>query len=444
MWDFSTEPEFQEKLDWLKSFLKEEVEQLDLLFPGHGAPYDVHNELSRSIVKPLQAKVRAKGLWACHLGPELGGAGYGQLKLALMNELLGGYAWAPTVFGTAAPDTGNAEILAMFGTPEQKAKYLQPLLDGDIVSSFSMTEPQAGSDPKEFVCRAYRDGDEWVIDGYKWFSSNARFAAFLIVMAVTHPEAAPHERMSMLLVPTDTPGVKIIRNVGTLGNVPELDDGSHAYIHYDKVRVPGDAMLGGPGEGFKVAQARLGGGRIHHAMRTVAKCQKAIDMMLERAVSRRTQGKLLSEHQFMQGFIADSIMELHQFRLMVLHTAWVIDTQPHGAARTGIAMCKVTAAKVYHDIVVRAVQVHGSLGVTRETPLGDMFLHMPHMGLVDGPTEVHKAAVAKAHLRKAKPAPGLFPTEHIPTKLVQAQAKYAHLFESAIPQVAEGSTRCSI
>ncbi len=431
MWDFSTEPEFQEKLDWVKTFLREEVEPLDLLFPGHSAPYDFKNAKARAILKPLQKIVRDKKLWACHLGPELGGQGYGQVKLALMNELLGGYQWAPTVFGTAAPDTGNAEILAMFGTEEQKAKYLQPLLDGDICSCYSMTEPQGGADPKQFICAAYREGDEWVIDGYKWFSSNARFASFLIVMAVTDPEARAHSRCSMLIVPADTPGVKIIRNVGTLANAPELDDGAHAYIHYDKVRVPLDAMLGGPGEGFRVAQARLGGGRIHHAMRTVAKCQKAIDMMLERAVSRTTQGKRLGDHQFVQGMIADSVIELHQFRLMVLQTAWVIDNMPHGAARTGISMCKVAAAKIYHEIISRAVQIHGSLGVTRETPLADMFMHMPNMGLVDGPTEVHKVGVAKAFLGQAVPAPGLFPTEHIPTKLIEARKKYAHMFEAA-------------
>jgi acyl-CoA dehydrogenase len=424
MWDFSTEPEFQEKLDWLKAFLKEEVEPLDLLFPGHGAPYDFRNTRSRAMVRPLQAVVRSKGLWACHLGEELGGQGYGQVKLALMNELLGGYQWAPTVFGTAAPDTGNAEILAMFGTDEQKARYLQPLLDGEICSCFSMTEPQGGADPKQFICKAYREGDEWVIDGYKWFSSNARFAEFLIVMAVTDEEARAHSRCSMLIVPADTPGVNIIRNVGTLANAPELDDGSHAYIHYDKVRVPLDAMLGGPGEGFRVAQARLGGGRIHHAMRTVAKCQKAIDMMLERAVSRTTQGRRLGDHQFVQGMIADSIIELHQFRLMVLQTAWVIDNMPHGSARTGIAMCKVAAAKIYQEIATRAVQIHGSLGVTRETPLGEMYMNAPNMGLVDGPTEVHKAAVAKAFLGQAVPAPGLFPTEHIPTKLAEARRRF--------------------
>jgi acyl-CoA dehydrogenase len=286
-----------------------------------------------------------------------------------------------------------------------------------------MTEPQAGADPKEFECRAYREGDEWVIDGYKWFSSNARYAALMIVMAVSNPENPPHSRMSMLIVPAQTPGIKIIRNVQIMGDARGQDDGMHAYIHYDKVRVPLDAMLGAPGEGFKVAQARLGGGRIHHAMRVVGQCQRAIDMMLERAVSRRTQGKLLSEHQFVQEMIADSVIELEQFRLLVLKTAWIIDNEPHGAARTHIGMCKVQTAKVYHDIVRRAVHLHGSLGCSLETPLASMWAGVPILSTADGPTEVHKIQVAKAYLKKAKPAPGLFPSEHIPTRLEALKAR---------------------
>ena len=423
MIDFRIEPELQAKLDWMATFVRERCEPMDMLFPGHGAPYDVANKAARAHMKPLQEQVKAQGLWACHLGAELGGPGHGQLTLALMNEILGRSYWAPTVFGTAAPDTGNSEILAMFGTDGQKATYLKPLMDGEIVSCFSMTEPQAGADPKEFTCRAWREGDEWVIDGEKWFSSNARFAAFLIVMVVTNPENPPHGRMSMLIVPTDTPGVEFIRHSQTMGDSKGADDGTHAYIRYNKVRVPLDAMLGGPGEGFRVAQARLGGGRVHHAMRTVGKCQRAIDMMLERAVSRRTQGKLLSDHQFVQGAIADSIIELEQFRLLVLKTAWIIDNEPHGAARTHIAMCKVQMAKVYHDIVQRAIQLHGSLGVTLETPLADMWMGLPSLALADGPTEVHKAQVARAYLKNAKPAPGLFPSEHIPTRLAQLQSR---------------------
>jgi acyl-CoA dehydrogenase len=422
MWSFETDADFQPQLDWMREFVKTKVEPLDYRFPGHGAPYDVAHAESRAAIQPLQDEVRARGLWACHLGPHLGGPGYGQVKLGLMNEILGRSYWAPTVFGTAAPDTGNAEILAMFGTEAQKARYLKPLMDGDIVSTFSMTEPHAGADPTEFTCIARRDGDDWVIEGEKWFSSNARFAAFLIVMAVTDPEAPAHRRMSMFIVPVETPGVEFIRHVQTMGDSVGEDDGTHAYIRYNRVRVPGDAMLGGPGEGFKVAQARLGGGRVHHAMRTVGKCQRAIDMMLERAVSRRTKGKPLGEHQFVQGAIADSLIELEQFRLLVLKAAWTIDEveagrQPHDAARTLIAMCKVQMAKVYHDIVQRAIQLHGSLGVTLETPLANMWMGLPSLALADGPTEVHKVQVAKAFLRETKPAPGLFPTEHIPTRM---------------------------
>lgn len=429
MWDFTTEPEFQEKLDWMAQFVREEVEPLDLLFPNGGDPYDVQNKASRAILKPLQEQVRAQGLWACHLGPELGGPGYGQLKLALMNEILGRSYWAPTVFGTAAPDTGNAEILAMFGTAEQKERFLQPLLDGEIVSCFSMTEPHAGADPKEFICQARQDGNEWVIDGEKWFSSNARYASFFIVMAVTEPDAPPYQRMSMLIVPAETDGVEIRRNVSTMGERDDLDEGIHGYIRYNQVRVPLDAMLGGPGEGFKVAQARLGGGRVHHAMRTVGVCTRAFDMMCERALSRRTQGERLADKQAVQTFIADSWIELTQYRLMVLNTAWVIDTQPHGAARTQIAMCKVAMAKIYHDIVQRAIHVHGSLGVTNETPLAHMWQSAPSLALADGPTEVHRTTIAKGVLGRYSPAPGLFPTEHLPPKREAARKRYADVLE---------------
>ena len=421
--DFRIDPEFQQKLDWMKQFIHDEVEPLDVLFPAASSMYDTTNRKARAMIAPLREKVRAQGLWACHLPPELGGKGYGQLKLALMNEIIGRSSWAPTVFGCAAPDTGNAEILALFGTPGQKRRYLQPLLDGEIVSCFSMTEPQAGADPKEFTCKATRDGDQWVIEGEKWYSSNARFAAFLIVMAVTNPENAPAERMSMFIVPAETPGIVIKRNVPGMND--DEDDGSNGYVLYDKVRVPLDAMLGKPGGAFKVAQARLGGGRIHHAMRTVGVCNKALEMMLERAVSRRTQGRQLSDHQFVKGMIADSAIELEMFRLLVLKTAWIIDNEPHGAARTHIGMCKVAMAKVYHDVVERAVHLYGALGTSRDTPLAKWWMGIPMLSVADGPTEVHQVQVANALLKTAKPAPGLFPTEHLPTRLAAAKARYA-------------------
>ena len=419
--DFRVDPDFQVKLDWMANFVREEIEPLDLLFPSAGAMYDTKNQKARALIAPLREQVKGQGLWACHLPPELGGKGFGQLKLALMNEILGRCSWAPIVFGCAAPDTGNAEILALYGTAGQKKRYLQPLLDGDIVSCFSMTEPQAGADPKEFTCKAWREGEEWVIEGEKWYSSNARYASFLIVMAVTNPDHAPHERMSMFIVPAESPGIVIKRNVPGMNDAE--DEGTQAYIHYDRVRVPTDAMLGKPGEAFKVAQARLGGGRIHHAMRTVGVCSRALDMMLERAVSRRTQGRLLADHQFVKGMIAQSAIELEQFRLLVLKTAWIIDNEPHGAARTHIGMAKVAMAKVYHDIVERAVHLHGALGTSRDTPLAKMWMGVPMLAVADGPTEVHLVQVANALLKNAKPAPGLFPSEHIPTKRAAARAR---------------------
>ena len=425
--DFRVDPEFQTKLDWMNAFVREEIEPLDLLFPSASDMYDVNNKKARALLKPLRDQVKEQGLWACHLPPELGGKGYGQLKLALMNEIIGRCSWAPTVFGCAAPDTGNAEILALFGTAEQKQRFLQPLLDGEIVSCFSMTEPQAGADPKEFTCKAWREGDDWVIEGGKWYSSNARFAAFYIVMAVTNPENEPHQRMSMFIVPADLPGINIKRNVAGMND--DADDGAHGYVHYDKVRVPLDAMLGEPGEAFKVAQARLGGGRIHHAMRTVGICNRAVEMMLERAVSRRTQGRALSDHQFVKGMIADSTIDIEQFRLLILKTAWLIDNEPHGAARTHIGMAKVAMAKVYHDVVQRAVHLHGALGTSRDTPLAKFWMGIPMLAVADGPTEVHKIQIANAMLKGVEPAPGLFPSEHIPTKTAAAREKYKHLFQ---------------
>jgi acyl-CoA dehydrogenase len=426
--DFSVEPDFQVKLDWMRSFVREECETMDLLFPQMGIAYDVRHAPSRRHLKPLQQMVKAQGLWACHLSPALGGPGYGQVKLALMNEILGRSSWAPTVFGTAAPDTGNAEILALFGTPGQKQRFLAPLMAGDIVSCFSMTEPQGGADPGEFICKAWREGEQWVIEGEKWFSSNARYASFMLVIAVTDPSAKLTERMSMFIVPAETPGFEIIRNVAIVGE-PDPDDGAQCHVRYNKVRVPLDHMLGKPGEGFKVAQARLGGGRIHHAMRTVGKCQRAIDMMLERAVSRRTRGRALGDHQLVQAKIADSIIELEQFRLLVLNTAWMIDEieagrLPHGASRNHIGMCKVAMARVYADIIGRALELHGSLGISLDLPLALWHAGGMALAFADGPTDVHRSQLARAYLKQARPAAGVFPSEHIPTRTREALQRY--------------------
>jgi acyl-CoA dehydrogenase len=431
-WDFQTEPEFQEKLDWIDEFVRTEIEPLDLAFSSHTV-YDKSHPVHRQVVRPLQKQEQERDLWACHLGPELGGKGYGQLKLALMNEILGRSQWAPMVFGCQAPDSGNAEIIAHYGTEEQKAKYLQPLLDGEIVSCYSMTEPQAGSDPQQFTCRAWKDGDEWVIDGEKWFSSNLRYAEFAIVMAITDPDVPVYQGASMFLVPTSTPGVNIIRNVGLAGE--DEGEGSHAYVRYDNVRVPADNLLGGEGQAFVIAQTRLGGGRIHHAMRTIAICQRAFDMMCERALSRVTQGEVLAKKQMVQEKIADSWIQLKQFRLMVLHAAWTIDQIGGHKARTEIAEVKVLTPKVLHDIVYNALHIHGSLGTSNEMPLAGMWAMMPVMGIADGPTEVHKVTVARQVLKRYQPYEGLFPPAHLPERRAEARARFADLLEHDVAQL---------
>jgi acyl-CoA dehydrogenase len=428
-WDFETDPEFEEKLEWIREFKREYIEPLDLVFPGR--QFDPLDDETRPLVEPLKQRVKDEGLWAAHLGPELGGKGFGQVKLALMNEILGTTQWAPVVFGTNAPDTGNAEIIAHYGTEEQKAKWLQPLLDGECFSAYSMTEPTAGSDPKMFTTRAVRDGDEWVINGTKYFSSNARNARFVIVMAVTNPDVNPYKGMSMFLVPTDAPGFTLERNIG-VGMEP-AGEGNHALIQYDDVRVPLDSLLGGEGDAFVIAQTRLGGGRVHHAMRTVGVCQRALDMMCERVLSRETQGGLLAEKQMVQSDLADSYADLMQFRLMVLYTAWKIDRyQDYKRVRQDIATIKFLTPKVMQDVVWRAMHVHGALGASDEMPFVRMWAGIPSMAAVDGPTEVHKITVARELLKGYRPSPGLWPTEFLPTRRDEARAHLAAQLEHEI------------
>jgi acyl-CoA dehydrogenase len=422
MWSFETDPDYQADLDWADAFVREEIEPLSYVIPH---ALDTTDPLRQELFPPLQAKVKERGLWATHLGPELGGQGHGQVKLALLNEILGRSGLASLIFGCQAPDTGNAEILAQYGTEEHKERYLKPLLAGQIFSTYSMTEPQAGSDPKEFTCSAELDGDEWVINGEKWFSSNARWATFLIAMVITEPDNLPYQRHSMIIVPTDTPGINIVRNVGIAGwDAP--GEGGHAYIRYENVRVPVGNLLGQRGGGFVVAQTRLGGGRIHHAMRTVGMAKQALDMMLERAVSRHTQGELLSRKQLVQQMVADSWLELEQFRLLVLQTAWKIDRyNDYQRVRGDISAVKAAMPTVLNNIASRALQVHGSLGLSDEMPFMKMIVNGYHVGLADGPTEVHKITLARTLLKKAEAAPGLFPTTHIPALKEQALKKYA-------------------
>ena len=418
-WDFTVEPEFQELLDWADGFVTDKVYKLDVLWP-----HDVYRPLTdeqRRVIGPLKQQVRDKGLWACHLGPELGGQGYGQLKLAMLNEILGKSIWGPRIFGTQAPDTGNAEIIAHYGTPAQKDAYLEPLLEGEIVSCFSMTEPQGGADPGVFVTRAERDGDEWVINGRKFFSSNGRWASFFIVMAVTSPAAPLHKRMSMFLVPADTPGIEIERNLAHLGELP--DDGSEALIRYTDVRVPHSALLGAEGDAFGVAQTRLGGGRVHHAMRSVGGAQRCLDMMAERALSRTTKGELLANKQAVQAMLADSYLEIQQFRLLVMYTAWQIDKyNDYNRVRKDIAAIKVQTPRVLESVARRAIQVHGALGTTYDLPLTRFYAAGLMLALADGPTEVHQTTVAKQLLREYAPSAGIWPSEYIPARQAEAEA----------------------
>ena len=420
-WDFETDPEFQKKLDWIEDFMREEVEPLSHL--GMAA----HGPLGREkFIKPMQDKVRAQGLWACHLGPELGGQGYGQLKLGLMNEKLGRNGLAPTIFGCQAPDTGNAEIIAHYGTDKQKEQYLWPLLNGEIRSAFSMSEPTGGSDPLTVRTRAVLDGNEWVINGEKWYSTNARWAKVLVVYAITDPDAKdPYRRTSIFLVPTDTPGVRIIRNVAN-GGGGEIGSGSEGYVEYKDVRIPYDALLGERGAAFVIAQVRLGGGRVHHAMRTVGACKHALDLMCQRAVSRTTRDGRLADLQMVQEQIADSWIALESFRLLVLRTAWLIDKhKDYNLVRKDIAAIKVAMPKVYNDIATKAAHLHGALGVSNEMPFMNMVTSSLVMGIADGPTEVHKVTLAKQVLKDYVPDNDLFPKYHIPRLREDAQERFS-------------------
>lgn len=406
---FGVDDAFIEKLKWMDKFVKEEVEPLDTL--GF-SPYDITHPARNALFRPLQQKVRDMGLWACHLGSDLGGPGYGQFKLALMNIILGRSKCASKVFGTAAPDTGNMEILAHYGTVEQKKRYLEDLIEDRISSCFSMTEPQGGADPKQFRCRAELDRktNEWVINGEKIWSSNAKYASFFLTLCVTDPQGPTYNKMSMFIVPIKkkdgsmTPGIKLVRSLGvSMGDInyhdPErgLPGGSHAYVRYTNVRVPFDHMLGKRGDGFKVAQTRLSGGRIHYGMRAIGICKKAFDMMCERAQSRTTQGSKLAKKQLTQVKVADCWMELEQFKLLVLRTAWLIDQNPKNylAVRKDIAACKAMTPKVISNIVTKSMRLHGGVGLSWEMPLHEMLWVGQVYGMGDGPTEVHKITLAR-------------------------------------------------
>ncbi|MCU1448561.1 MAG: acyl-CoA dehydrogenase [Acidimicrobiales bacterium] len=423
-WDFSTEPEFEEKLEWMRTFVRDEVYPLETL--------DLDEATFRRLTDPLKQEVKAQGLWAAHLDPELGGQGFGQVKLGLMHEILGSSIYAPTVFGNQAPDSGNAELIAIGATDEQKERWLWPLLEGKLRSAFSMTEPEtAGSDPTLLKTRAVRDGDEWVINGHKWFTSNGSSADFLVLMAITNPDVHPYQGTSMIIVPTDTPGVDIVRDVPTMGE-PEVHFGrygNHSEIYYRDVRVPYENLIANEGDGFLLAQKRLGPGRIHHCMRWLGQSKRAFDMLCERALSRYAFGSTLAEKQTVQNWIADSAAEMQAARLMTLHAAWKMDQQGSSAARVDIAMIKYFGAQVLYNVIDRAIQIHGALGYSTDLPLEAMYRHARAARLYDGADEVHRVTVARQILKRYEPV-GV-PTEHVPTRREAAKAKFADLLDEA-------------
>src|SRR3954466_6688319 len=426
-WDFSTDPDYAAKLDWARAFVREEI------WPIETIAGDLSQAALDRIYAPLHAEVRRQGLWAAPLDPALGGQGYGQVKLGLLHEVLGTSVFAPNAFGCQAPDSGNSEILALAGTAEQRERYLQPLLAGDWKSSFSMTEPDsAGSDPTTLKTRAVRDGDDYVISGRKWFSSNASIADFLIVMAVTDPDARPHQRATMFLVDADAPGVHLLRDVPTMEHPWEAFGklGGHAEVLYEDVRVPAAQRLGAEGEGFLIAQQRLYPGRIHHCMRWLGVARRAFDMLCERATYRVAHGRTLGEHQTVQNWIADSAAQMQAARLMTLHAAWVMDTQGVAAARTPISLVKFHGAAMLHDVIDRALQAHGSLGYSTDLPLEAMYRYARAARIYDGPDEVPRQSVARQILRGYAPPAGDVPTEHVPTRRAAARERFAGVLDA--------------
>ncbi len=351
------------------------------------------------ILVEIRERARSEGLWNLFMPEERFGPGLTNWEYGLLCEEMGrSPVAAPMAFNCAAPDTGNMEILAEHGSDEQRERWLEPLLEGQIRSCFSMTEPEvSGSDPTLLQARATLDGDEWVIDGHKWFTSGAVGAELAIAMVVTDPEANPYARASMICVPTDAPGFNLVRPIPVMGH----DKGpGHCEIRYEECRVPKANLLGGQGMGFVVAQDRLGPGRIHHCMRAIGTAERALEMMCNRANERQAFGGPLGEKQFVQEAIAASRMEIDQARLLTLYAAWKMDTEGKRAARQAISAIKIIAANMVMDVLDRAIQIHGSLGMTDDTPLAALWRFSRMLRLADGPDEVHKMVLARRELNR--------------------------------------------
>ncbi len=353
------------------------------------------------IVDELKAKAKAEGLWNLFLPDDEYGAGLTNLEYAPLAEIMGRVGWASEVFNCAAPDTGNMEILAQFGTPEQKRQWLLPLLNGEIRSAFAMTEPDvASSDAANIQLSIKREGDEYVLNGRKWWTSGAarERCKILIVMGKTDPNNPDRYRQqSMILVPKNTPGVTVVRNLPVMGYI---DNESHCEVLFENVRVPVSNLLGEEGSGFAIAQARLGPGRIHHCMRAIGMAQLALELMCQRATSRVAFGKPLSEQGVIQEWIAQSQLEIEQARLLTLKTAWMIDNLGKKAAQNEIAMIKIAAPEALTNVVSRAMQVFGAAGLSDDFPLASLWAHGRTLHVVDGPDEVHKRSLARAVIRQ--------------------------------------------
>jgi acyl-CoA dehydrogenase len=350
-------------------------------------------------IRELRARAREAGLWNLWLANHHEGPGLTNVEYGVLCEEMGRCLYvAPAIFNCSFPDTGNAEVLLEYGTPEQVERFARPLLEDDVRSCFALTEPEsASSDPTNIATAAGLEDGEWVLEGHKWWISGATGASFAIVMAVTEPEAPPHARASMLLVPVDAEGFEVVRALPLMGH----DRGyGHCELRFHGVRIPQDAVLGGRGEGFAIAQARLGPGRIHHCMRAVGAAERAFELMCRRASARTTRGEPLASKQMVQDWVARSRIEIDSARLSVLHAAWMIDTVGKKAARQEIAQVKVQVALMLQEVVDRAIQVHGALGLSEDTPLAGFWRNARALRFGDGPDEVHKVAIARRELAR--------------------------------------------
>ncbi|MEV4236478.1 acyl-CoA dehydrogenase family protein [Nocardia sp. NPDC050408] len=397
---FSTSERTQQYQRDLRAFMDECVYPAESEYEKQmAASGDPHHH--PQIVEDLKTEARARGLWNLfHPHPEWG-PGLTNLEYAPLAEIMGRSAHlAPEACNCSAPDTGNMEVLTLFGTQEHKERYLEPLLNGTIRSAFAMTEPAvASSDATNIQLRMTRDGDHYVLNGRKWFASNAlhKNCKVLIVMGKTDPDAPKHRQQSMMVVPIDAPGVTVMRNLPVFGYA---DREGHAEIDFTDVRVPVTDVLKGEGEGFAISQARLGPGRIHHCMRAIGMAERALELMCARAESRITFGQKLSERANIQDWIAEARIDIEQARLLTLKAAWMMDTVGNKAAQVEIAAIKIAAPEMALRIVDRAIQVHGGAGVTDDFPLASMYAHLRTLRLADGPDEVHKRAIARAELGK--------------------------------------------